>query len=110
MLGLCFSGGLAEMEATMLTPGIRTVFTNLTVCTIGCYQSTLPDRSERTKWRYTFKDDAGQRYVYTGRHYNLTENAVITLTATVKRLEPEYRQIRLARLDILHRERQYQLL
>lgn len=87
----------------MLTPGTRTDFRNLRVTRISCYERKERDGTEQTKWRYAFVDDAGDRYVYTGRHYRLEVSEYVAIRATIKRIEPIYNSIRLARIKILSR-------
>ena len=70
----------------------------LTVEKHSRYQATILHETEITKHRYSFVDQNGRKFVYTGVFvWALKEGATVTLRAGIKRLD-DHGYIRLERL------------
>lgn len=69
---------------------------------VSHYDAPTWDREgTATKWRYVFIAPTGERFVYTGLWLGKLAGMYVDMRATIKRLEPMYNCIRLARVKVI---------
>lgn len=94
-----------------MTPGARITLVNLRVTRVSHYERPIFLGSDpSTIFRHEFYSAGLEKLVYSGVNLNVKVGDYITIRCTVKKLEPQYKSVRLARIEILKRGKEDLLL